>query len=334
MYQSTNSSISTSDTEIGRDPNSSLGSGRSRTITVTSRLSNQASGTFYFGLCMVAVSGESNTQNNCSRGVRVAVRSSGGPDLVVLSRSTVTVSPGGTFSYDVTVRNEGNGSSPATRLRTYQSDNSTITTSDTEIGQGATVPALDPSGTARGTHTISIPAGFSTGTIYIGDCVDAVSGETNTNNNCSSAITVIVQPGGGGGTTYATGQTITTLPTGSWVPNQLGGGTTFQSSGGTVTITFSGTSSYMIYNSIRYSCLDSNGCQIVNRRVTRGSIRASNVSSNSLAAAPQQNNRTLQLTGKTGLEVHDEAETGRSPDSASGQVHSATIAVAKRNDGD
>ena len=335
IYQSTNSSISTSDTEIGRASTSSLGAGQSRTITGTVTLASQASGTFYFGLCADRVSGESNTQNNCSRGVRVTVTGSGGPDLVVsLSRSSVTVAPGSSFTFEKTVRNQGDASSASTRIRLYLSDNATISTSDTELGQPASVPALGPSETATGPTVIRVGAGTPEGTTYVGHCVDAVSGESNTSNNCSSAITVTIRSGGGGGgndTTYTTGQTIETLPTGSWFPNQLGGGASFQSSGGTITITFSGTSSYMIHNGIRYSCLNSGGCQIVNRRVTRGSIRATSASGSNVIAEPQQQDQVLQLIRSTMLKVSEGAETGLSPDSAPRQVHSATITVSRRN---
>ncbi len=333
VYQSTNSSISTSDTEIGRTSISSTPAGQSRRITATVRLSSQASGTFYFGLCADRVSGESNTQNNCSRGVRVTVTGSGGPDLVIsVSRSSVTVAPGGSFTYDVTIRNQGDAASAATNWRAYQSDDATITTSDNEIGQPEPVGALAPSATFRGTSRITVRAGTAARTIYIGDCVDAVSGETDTSNNCSSAITVTIQDGGSGSdTTYTTGQTIETLPTGSWFPNQLGGGATFQSSGGTITITFSGTSAYMVYNSIRYSCRTSSGCQIVNRRVTRGSIRATAVSGSNLITEPQQGGRILQLIRTTELKVVEDAETGVTAAGAQRQVHSATITVSRGN---
>ena len=329
VFQSTNSSISTSDTEIGRGTTSSLGAGQSRTITGTVTLSSQASGTFYFGLCADRVSGESNTQNNCSRGVRVTVTGSGGPDLVVsLSTSSVTVAPGSSFSYRTTVRNRGDAASAATRIRLYQSDNATISTSDSELGQPGSVPALGPSESASGTTTITIGSATPPQTTYVGNCVDAVSGETNTTNNCSSAITVTIQSGGGGGTTYNTGQTIPTLPTGNWFPNQLGGGASFQRSGGVVTITFSGTSAYMVHNGIRYSCLNSSGCQIVDRRVTRGRIRATTVSGSNLIADPQQHGRILQLTGETVIEG---AEAGVSADRARQQVHSATITESSSN---
>ena len=303
IYASSNSTISTSDTEIGDGPFRTLAAGQSRDQQVTVTLGDQA-GTFYFGLCLDAVSGESNTQNNCSTGVRVTVGSSGGPDLVVgVSRSSVTVSPGGSFSYDLTVRNQGDAASAATRIRTFLSTNATISTNDTEIGESG-VPSLNPSEEASGTHTITISADAPAGTVYVGDCVDAVSGESNTDNNCSSAITVIIETGGASDTTYTTGQTIETLPTGFWVPDQLAGGAAFQYSNGVATIRFSGTSAYMVENNIRYSCLSTGGCEIVNRRVTKGSIRARAQSSGSLIAEPERGDRILRATGTEGSVIH------------------------------
>ena len=324
LYQSSNSTISTTDSEISSNSFSSLAAGRSRTITGTVRLPSQASGTFYFGICIDAVTGESDTQNNCSQGVRVTVGGAGGADLVVsLSKSSVTVSPGGSFSYDVTVLNQGDAASAATRLRTFASTNSTIATTDTQIGDAASVPSLQPSQSASGTQTITVGASVPAGTIYVGNCVDAVSGESDTDNNCSSAITVTIQTGGGGSdTTYTTGQTIETLPTGFWIPNTLSGGS-YQYSGGVVRITLNGTSGYMVHNGIRYSCRNSGGCQIVNRRVTRGSIRASSESSSSMIAEPQWDG-LFQATSTEGMVIR--SRPGESPP-ATGQAVEGTLRV-------
>ena len=131
--------------------------------------------------------------------IGVTVIRPSGPDLVVtLSRSSVTVTPGSSFSYDKTVRNQGVAASAATRIRTYASSDPTLTASDTELGVG-TVPALNPSESASGPTRINIGSGVSPGTVYIGDCVDPVPGETNTGNNCSTPIKVTIQAGGSGG---------------------------------------------------------------------------------------------------------------------------------------
>ena len=76
-YQSSNATITTSDTEVGTDSVSGLsasGTG-SESISLTAPSST---GTYYYGACVASVSGESNTNNNCSVGVRVTVSSGGG----------------------------------------------------------------------------------------------------------------------------------------------------------------------------------------------------------------------------------------------------------------
>ena len=151
-------------------------------------------GTYYYGACVDAVSGETNTGNNCSSAVTVTVGEEPpprSPDLVVGAPSVTDSSPprGGSFTLSATVRNQGTGSAAATTLRYYQSTDQTITTGDTQVGRDE-VSALAASGTSA--ESIGLTAPSTAGTYYYGACVDAVSGETNTGNNCSSAVTVTV----------------------------------------------------------------------------------------------------------------------------------------------
>ena len=194
--RSADANISTSDREIGKRNLSAKAPGE--TISLNWLLRIREPGTYYFGMCIDAVAGESNTQNNCSPAFKVTIKGSGGgPDLVVsLSKSSVTVAPGGSFSYDVTVRNEGDAVAAATRIRTFVSADATISTNDTQIGEGG-VPSLNPSAEASRSLTIEIGANVPAETVYVGNCIDAVPGESNTGNNCSSAITVTIQTGGG-----------------------------------------------------------------------------------------------------------------------------------------
>ncbi len=188
VFESTNSSISTSDREIGSDPNPSLGAGQSRTITATVRLSSQASGTFYFGLCVDRVSGESNTQNNCSRGVRVTVGGSGAPDLEFtggVSPRTVVVTSGRSFQIRATLANTGSARAAATKIRTFVSSDPQISTNDRETGTAGDIRSLDASTTLNLTITHTFTG---SGSAYIGYCVDAVAGESDTSNNCSQSF--------------------------------------------------------------------------------------------------------------------------------------------------
>ena len=71
-YRSTNTTITTRDTQVGTDPVGPLAaSGTSaESISLTAPSSE---GTYYYGACVAGVSNESDTGNNCSRGVRVTV---------------------------------------------------------------------------------------------------------------------------------------------------------------------------------------------------------------------------------------------------------------------
>ena len=76
-YRSSNATISSSDTEVGTDAVRALGAGGVSDETITLTAPSQA-GTYYYGACVDAVSGESATGNNCSDGVEVEVSGGGG----------------------------------------------------------------------------------------------------------------------------------------------------------------------------------------------------------------------------------------------------------------
>ncbi len=189
-YRSTDATISSSDTSAGTDSVVGLSaSGTSpESISVTAP---STAGTYYYGACVDSVSGESNTGNNCSSGVAVAVTVSAAPDLVVGTPTVDDSSPttGETFTLSATVRNQGSASSGSTTLRYYRSTDSTISSSDTSAGTDS-VGGLSASGTSP--ESISVTAPSTAGTYYYGACVDSVSGESNTTNNCSTAVTVTV----------------------------------------------------------------------------------------------------------------------------------------------
>ena len=190
-YRSTDATISGTDTEVGTDAVGSLAAAGTSDESIG--LTAPASvGTYYYGACVDAVTGESDTSNNCSSAVTVTVTIVGpAPDLVVGSPSVSDGNPdaGASFTLSATVRNSGDGGSVATTLRYYRSTNSTISTLDTEVGTDA-VGALSASATSA--ESISLTAPASAGTYYYGACVDDVTGESDSNNNCSSAVTVTV----------------------------------------------------------------------------------------------------------------------------------------------
>ena len=196
-YRSADSTISTSDTEVGTDFVSRLTGGASGLESIRLTASS-AAGTYYYGACVEPVSGESDTGNNCSAGVPLVVESGGGtaPDLVVESpaMSSNTVVPEASFTLSATVRNQGAGRSASTTLRYYRSSDSTISTSDTEVG---TDSVFGLSGGASGVESIRLTAPSSPGIYYYGACVEPVSEESDTANNCSAGLPLTVESGGG-----------------------------------------------------------------------------------------------------------------------------------------
>ena len=189
-YRSTDSTITTGDTEVDTDFVSRLDAAESGDESV-SLTAPDAPGTYYYGACVEAVSDESDTTNNCSPAVTVTVGAAPAPDLVV-DMPTVTESApaaGARFTLNATVRNQGNGSSTFTTLRYYRSTDATITASDTEVGTD-TIYERNP--TWSSSVSISLTAPSEQGAYYYGACVDEVSGELVTTNNCSTAVTVTV----------------------------------------------------------------------------------------------------------------------------------------------
>ena len=225
-YQSSDSIITTGDTEVGTDSVSSLNPSGSSDESV-GLTAPSTPGTYHYGACVDAVSGESDTTNNCSVAVTVTVGAAPEPDLVVDTPTVDTSAPvvGARFTLSATVRNQGNGSSAFTTLRYYQSSDSIITTGDTEVGTDS-VRSLNPSGSSD--ESVGLTAPSTPGTYYYGACVDSLSDEIDTQNNCSAAVAVTVgdvdtEPGAPTGVTAtADGQTKIGL---SWTAPSDDGGT-------------------------------------------------------------------------------------------------------------
>ena len=98
-YRSTDATITTSDTEVGTDevPVLAPSGTSSQSVSLTAP---STAGTYYYGGCVDAVPGESDTTNNCiAHQVEVSPVSQGTPDLVVsASVSDSTPDPGATFT--------------------------------------------------------------------------------------------------------------------------------------------------------------------------------------------------------------------------------------------
>ena len=213
-YRSTDATISTSDTEIGTDAVGALAAGGTSPENIELNAPT-SDGTWWIGACVDAVPNESDTGNQCSSGVQITVTS---PDLVTQNPSAdkTSLTPGESFTFSATVRNQGTGTSGASTLRYYRSTDATISTSDTEIGTDA-VGTLAAGGTSP--ESISLNAPASDGTWWIGACVDAVANESNTANQCSTGVKItVVTP------YYTVGGTLSGLASGNTVVLQNNGG--------------------------------------------------------------------------------------------------------------
>ena len=194
-YRSTDATITTSDTAVGTDAVGVLGaSGTSaQSISLTAPAT---AGAYYYGACVDAVTGESDTTNNCSGAVQVDVSeppTQTSPDLTVTLDITVPsggITAGSSLRVGAAVRNSGDAASDPTTLRYYLSKDRPIRTSDTEVGTD-TVGALAAEGTT--TESVDLTAPSRPGTYYYGACVDAVAGEADTTDNCSGSMRVTVR---------------------------------------------------------------------------------------------------------------------------------------------
>ena len=190
FYRSANATIARTDTQVGTSEVVALAASGSAGGSV--HLTAPATpGTYYYGACVDLVAGESDPTNNCSSAATVTVPKPQYPDLVVALRvHDATQHPGSTLILLMMVFNTGDGESPSTTLRYYQSTDATITTSDTSVGTAA-VETIAASGDTGGYIVLKAPS--SLGAYYYGACVDTVTDESDTTNNCSSAVQVNVQ---------------------------------------------------------------------------------------------------------------------------------------------
>ena len=191
-YRSTDATISSSDTVVGIDPVGALAAAGTSAESIPLTAPSDA-GTYYYGACVDAVADESDTTDNCSASVAVAVEAAAPrPDLEVGTPTASDPSPetGATFTLSATVRNAGDGASAATTLRYYRSADATITAADAEVGTDAVGPLA---AAATSAESIPLTAPSAAGTYYYGACVDAVADESDTTDNCSGSVAVAVE---------------------------------------------------------------------------------------------------------------------------------------------
>ena len=151
FYQSSDSTITTSDTELGTIALGTLAAGVSRIRQSPELTAPSTAGVYYYGACVDSVSGESDTSNNCPDFSTFLRVEDPGPNLGTTRINVEYDSPLITeesLYLKATIENSGDEESPTTTVRYYQSSDNTITAADTELGTAA-IDALE-----SGTSTI------------------------------------------------------------------------------------------------------------------------------------------------------------------------------------
>ena len=145
-YRSADAAITRTDMEVGTDAVAALAASGTGGESVE-LVAPATPGTYHYGACVDAVKAETDAADNCSTSVKVTVQATAAPpqdrhnqqDLVVTSPTVSDGAPaaGTAFTLSVTVSNAGGQAAAPTTVRYYQSEDATITTSDTQVGTGA-----------------------------------------------------------------------------------------------------------------------------------------------------------------------------------------------------
>ena len=182
-YRSTDSTITSSDTEQGSESVGALAAAGTSDHVYGMTAPSEA-GTYYYGACVDSVTNESDTTDNCSSTLLWV--SEPAPDLVVIGiDASDNIVTGGSFQVGVTVTNQGAAQSAETTLRWKQLVDGTTT----EIGTVAQRALTHPQSSFK---TIWLTAPSTPGTSSYWACVDRVAGESEITNNCSGKVTVTV----------------------------------------------------------------------------------------------------------------------------------------------
>lgn len=200
VYLSTDATITTADRLIGSWTFSSVGANTTlRNLTRVTIDPTTAPGTYYVGIYVdsgnvLAETNETNNAKTMSGTVKV-VRS---VDMIVTSVSAPTsVTRGTTFSVPVTIKNQGTTQTSIypIYINVYLSTDTTITTSDTLLGQMSLASYLAAGASANGTLSTYVPTSMSARTYYIGAIVDPtnVQAETNETNNAKVGNSIAVK---------------------------------------------------------------------------------------------------------------------------------------------
>lgn len=187
-YRSDDSIIDNSDTQVAVDSILALDgdgtSAQSASFSVPAE-----SGVYWYGVCVDAVSNESNTDNNCSIGSSVDVV----PPVDLLTENfqidDISLNLGQAVGLSALVRNVAQTTAPASVLRFYLSSDAQIGSADQQVAE-VSVAALTTA--AQSLKSVTVSALLAEGQVWYGACVDVVADEQNTANNCTDGVAVQV----------------------------------------------------------------------------------------------------------------------------------------------
>ena len=148
-------------------------------------------GTYYYGACVDAVAGESDTTNNCTEAVTINV-SDNSPDLWVGSWGMWgTWDVGEPVTVRKKVYNGGSPSDATTQRLLLLPSQTSKPSAGTQVAEAA-VPELvvTQAEPASSLQILVFQAPATAGVYYYVMCVDAVPRESDTTNNCSSATSI------------------------------------------------------------------------------------------------------------------------------------------------
>jgi len=205
IYLSPDKSITTADTYLKQNSVTYLTPGtsvtRQTTVTIPAGIS---AGTYYLGAIAdgtntVAESNEGNNARASSAQLTIAASSPSPPsppppppyaaDLVVSSiTGPMNAAPGAAITVNCTVSNQGNGASGSSYVKIYLSPDKSIIPADTYLKQ-CSVSYLAPGTSVTRQTTVTIPAGISAGTYYLGAIADGTNtvAESNEGNNARAS---------------------------------------------------------------------------------------------------------------------------------------------------
>lgn len=201
-YQSDNTNITSSDTQLGTDLTNHL---EGNDFDDESLILNapDTPGTYHYGACVTKDRESSSTNIDCSNAVTLTVESNEPApadyyiDLITLTNDETTqvistAETGQSFKIAVRVKNHGgpsSGNAFRPLVRYYSSHDTNITSSDTQLGTDLTNHL---EGNDFDDESLALTAPETPGTYYYGACVTKNRQSSSNNFECSDNVTLSV----------------------------------------------------------------------------------------------------------------------------------------------